>query len=193
MADDAQDKKPEGKNDASDDKKVDAPDKDHQKMQAAHDMAQAEARKANKLAADQAVRIKELEAKAEGDKTDADRLATLEVENARSKVALKHGLSMDDAEALTGTPAEIQKAGEYWGEKLKAKGATDDKAADTINKDTIDKKVDDTQTKIKDAPKPKGSTLTWMETYKMATVPERHKMDEQVKAGHVDPTADYKE
>lgn len=201
-------KTPEGKTDAADDKVIVAPDADQKKLQAAHDMAQAEARKANKLVADQTARIKELEAKAEGDKTDTDRLAALEVENARSKVALKHGLSMEDAEALTGTPADIQKAGEYWGKKLKAKEATDKKATDDANKAAIDKKVDDKAVDkggdvraavhqtvktgdVKPQPKQDGN-LSWFELWSAATPAEQYKMEQAADASGEDITAGFK-
>lgn len=201
-------KTPDGNDNAADDKKADAPGEDQKKLQAAHDMAQAEARKANKLAADQAVRIKELEAKATESKSDTDRLAALEVENARSKVALKHGLSMEDAEALTGTPADIQKAGEYWGKKLKAKAATDTKAADDANKDTIDKKVDD---KVVDKggdimtepvhqtvktgdvkPQPKQDGMSWFERWSVANPAEQYRMEQAADASGEDITAGFK-
>ncbi len=198
----------EGSTTAADDKVIVAPDADQKKLQAAHDMAQAEARKANKLVADQTARIAELEAKAaETPKEDTARIAALEVENARSKVALQHGLSLEDAEALTGTPDEIRKAGEYWGEKLKAgKKATDDKAAEAINKKVIDKKVDDTKggdiagvavhqtVKTADTkPQPKqDGNQSWWDRYQVADPGEKYRMEQAADASGEDITQGFK-
>ncbi len=182
---------PDGNNIATPDPVV-APDADQKKLQAAHDMAQAEARKANKLVADQTARIKELEAKAdETPKADSERLAALEVENARSKAALKHGLSMDDAEVLKGTPAEIESQAEYWAAKLKAKGVTTDTTTDTSVKAVIDKKVADAVT-TDTKPQPKTDGKSWFDEYNSATPARRYEMDEACDAGLVDPTTGFK-
>lgn len=158
-----------------------APDNSYQILKAKHDQAQAELRKTQKQLS-------------ERDASESDRLSLLEVENARSKAALKFGLTLDDAEVLKGTPTEIMAQAEYWHGRLEAKGATDVKPTEPTVKEVIDKKVDASPAQvIPPPPTPVASTLTWMETYKMATVPERYKMDEDVKAGRVDPTADYKE
>lgn len=191
MTDDkTQDKKtdPDGSKDAAGKDKGDAPASPDPKLQAAHDMAQAEARKANKLVTDQAARIKELEAKAdETPKEDTERLAALEVEAARSKAALKYGLSIDDAAVLKGTPAEIDADAKYWADKLKAKGVADDTKTDTSNRDNIDQKVDAADPPPKKPP-PKGDgNLSWMEKYKTSTPKERYKMDEDWRAGKVTP------
>ena len=164
----------------------DAPDKN---LKAAHDQAQAEARRANKSVADLTAELNDLKAKATvTPKADSDRLAALEVENARSKAALKHGLSIDDAEVLKGSPAEIEAQAEYWAGKLKAKGVTTDKAPDTSVKDAIDKKVAETVT-TDTPPQPKGPDgLSWMERYRQSTPAERYVMDEACDAGLVDPT-----
>ena len=196
----------EGKTDAADDKVIVAPDADQKKLQAAHDMAQAEARKANKLVADQQARIKELETKAEGDKTDTDRLAALEVDLARSKAALKYGLSPEDAEVLKGTPAEIDADAKYWADKLKAgKTTTDTKPAETVQ-DTIDKKVDEAKggdimtepvhqtakvTDTKPQPKQDGN-LSWYQRWSAANPNEQYRMEQAADASGEDIAKGFK-
>lgn len=197
----------DGSTTATDDKVIVAPDGDQKKLQAAHDMAQAEARKANKLAADQAVRIAELEAKAtETPKEDTNRIAALEVDAARSKAALKYGLSLDDAAVLKGTPAEIDSDAKYWADKLKAgKKATDTKADEPTVRDVIDKKVDDTrgdimsepvqQTAITQDTKPQpkqDGNLSWYQKWEVATPAEQYRMEQAADASGEDITAGFK-
>lgn len=184
----------------------DAPAGSDEKLKAAHDQAQAEARRANKLVADQAVKIKELEAKMdETPKEDSDRLAALEVDAARSKAALKYGLSLEDAEVLKGTPAEIDADAKYWADKLKAgKTTTDKKADDTTVREVIDKKVADNpggdvrepvqQTATADTkPQPKqDGNLSWFEKWNVATPAEKDRMERAADASGEDITAGFK-
>ena len=197
----------EGSTTATKETKVVAPVVDPQKLQAAHDMAQAEARKANKLVADQTARIKELEAKAnETPKEDSDRLNALEVDLDRSKAALKYGLSPEDAEVLKGTPAEIDADAKYWADKLKAgKTTTDTKPVETV-RDTIDKKVDETKggdimsepvhqtAKTQDTkPQPKqNGNQSWFEIWQAATPAEQYRMEQAADASGEDITAGFK-
>ena len=157
------------------------------KLKAAHDQAQAEARRANKSVADLTAELNDLKARATvTPKVDTERIAALEVDAARSKAALKYGLSLEDAEVLKGTPAEIDRDAKYWSDKLKAQGATP--APEPSNRDIIDKKV--AGTPVPDTqPQPKGvDGQSWIERYKQATPAERYKMDEASDAGLVDPT-----
>lgn len=186
---------PEGsKKDSDDGGDGNAPESSYQKLKASHskleetltavqNSAAAERRK-------QEERISTLEESVKANdkpKEDTERIANLEIELARSKAVSKFGLSEDDAGLLKGSPEDILKDAEYWAKRLEEKPAPDTKP-DTSNRDLIDKKVDDDQTKKADPPpKPKKGNLSWMEEYKQADPKRRAEMDKAVLDGDVDP------
>lgn len=183
-----------------DDKGKDSPQSSYEKLKVSHTKleekltAQENAAAAERRKADD--RIKALEAKNEEPKEDVDRIAALEVRLARSQAVSTHGLSVEDAGLLKGTPDEIEADAKYWAERLKDikpdkvdDDKVDDNKDDLSNKQIIDAKINDQHGHPTPPPKPDPikSNLSWIEQYKAAPPNERYKMDQRVLAGVDDP------
>lgn len=163
----------------------------YDKLKAKHDSSQAELRLVKDDFTALKTKVTELEAK-QPKAEDGDRITNLEVKLARAQAVSRHGLSEDDANRLKGSPDEILDDAKYWADSRKATKSVDDPKKDDskANRDMIDdklKQADGGNQKDPSLIPKKSDGLSWIDRYKQAGVPERYKMDEQVKNGSVDP------
>lgn len=171
-------------------------EKDSTDWKAKHDEQGFAVRAAQKINEDQLAKIKILEEKTADPKDTNTRIAGLEVKLARSEAVSQHGLTVEQASRLKGTPAEILDDAKYWAEQ---KPKDDDKIKKTTepsNKEIIDAELALEKAKANGKTSPKtptpkvDQTGSWLDRWKLADPRVRAEMDEQVKNGLVDPFTD---
>jgi len=115
-------------------------------------------------------------------KEDTDRIATLELNLARSEAVAEFGLDRADVAMFRGTPDDIREQAEHFASKLTQK------KSDTINKTDKEETPPETPPVIppKETPKPKGKELSTLERYKKGTPEERRVIMERAMIGDID-------